>query len=128
MIDRCERPESQSFAYYGGRGITICRRWRESFEAFLSDMGPRPSPTHEIDRKDGDGDYEPSNCRWATAIEQNWNRKCVRMLTHNGETMPIAAWTRRLGMGEFTLYNRLRRGWTVERALSEIVAVSPARA
>lgn len=74
MIARCENPENDNFRYYGGRGITICDRWRLNFENFLADMGERPAGK-TIDRRDNDGNYEPSNCRWATAIEQRAGRR-----------------------------------------------------
>jgi hypothetical protein len=75
IIDRCENSKNKCFSIYGGRGISICREWRESFEAFLSDMGQKPSPSHSIDRIDVDGNYEPGNCRWATPREQNLNQR-----------------------------------------------------
>jgi len=75
MKTRCENPACAAYARYGGRGITVCARWRDSFEAFLADVGPRPSPRHSIDRKDNDKGYEPGNCRWATPSEQNANQR-----------------------------------------------------
>ena len=78
MKARCGNPKSQSYKHYGGRGIKVCDRWTESFSNFLSDMGERPNPELQIDRINNDGDYTPSNCRWATRSEQQLNkrRKC----------------------------------------------------
>lgn len=83
MITRCSSPNHRNFRHYGGRGIKVCDRWRNSFEAFYQDMGPRPEK-HSIDRIDNDGNYEPSNCRWTTQSEQNFNRRCRYKWVVNG--------------------------------------------
>jgi len=79
MIDRCYNPDGVNYPYWGARGITVCDRWRDSFEAFLEDMGPRPSKRHQIDRVDNDGNYEPGNCRWATVQQQALNRRTSKL-------------------------------------------------
>lgn len=85
MIQRCENPNDKGYPRWGGRGITICPSWRASFSTFLSDVGPRPTTNHSIDRINNDGNYEPGNCRWATAREQRLNqrprRKVIRATT-----------------------------------------------
>jgi hypothetical protein len=114
---RCESPKSPSFKDYGARGITVCERW-SSFENFLADMGPRPSPDHSIDRRDNDKGYGPDNCRWATWAEQASNKRNNRVLTINGETRTLAQWARLAGLASSTLDNRLKDGWTLEEAVS----------
>ncbi len=80
MKGRCLNPNYRQFSIYGGRGITVCEQWLK-FENFIADMGPRPTPRHTIDRINSNGNYEPSNCRWATPIQQGRNRRGVNMVT-----------------------------------------------
>ena len=75
MIRRCTNPHDSGYKDYGGRGITVCERWADSFENFLVDMGPKPTVAHSLDRIDNDGNYEPGNCRWATAKQQANNSR-----------------------------------------------------
>lgn len=75
MKQRCLNPRAKKFDLYGGRGISVCQRWLDGFENFLTDMGRKPSPAHSLDRINGNGDYTPKNCRWATPSEQNNNRR-----------------------------------------------------
>lgn len=119
MIQRCEDQNQAHYHRYGGRGIKICERWRNSFETFLEDMGPRPSKKHSLDRfPDNDGDYEPGNVRWATDKQQARNRRSNRLLTLNGKTQCIAAWAEERGIKQHTIIQRLRRGCNDETALA----------
>lgn len=113
---RCSNARTEMFSHYGGRGIRVCERW-ESFENFLADMGPRPSPRHSLDRIDNDGHYEPGNCRWATRKEQTRNRRKTKFVTWKGERRSVPAWAELLGIPCDTLYHRLER-WSVERAFT----------
>lgn len=117
MIARCTNPRQTGYHNYGGRGIMICERW-QSFENFIADMGPRPSPRHSLDRKDNNGHYEPGNCRWATKIEQDNNRRTNRLIEFGGRTLSITQWARELGVHPVTLHIRLKNGWTVEKTLT----------
>lgn len=121
MISRCERPNVRSFELYGGRGITVCARWRASFEAFLADVGVKPSSAHSIERIDNNGHYEPGNVRWATPKEQANNRRdrTATVYEHDGLALTIHQWARHLGMSKYTIRNRIRRGLSVAEALSK---------
>lgn len=122
MQTRCHNPNSEDYPNYGGRGIRVCERWRTDFAAFLADMGPRPSSRHSIDRfPNQDGNYEPGNCRWATAKEQQNNRRNNNFLTHAGLTLTITEWSLRTGLSRQTILHRLKRGQSVSRALTEPV-------
>jgi hypothetical protein len=116
MRERCRNPRLPAYRDYGGRGITVCPRW-ESFEAFLADMGPRPSPRHTLERINNDGPYAPRNCRWATRGEQCRNYRRNHHIEHQGRDMLLMAWAEEKGLRLHTLIVRLRRGWSVEQAL-----------
>lgn len=119
MIGRCHNPKNKSFPRYGGRGIAVCDRWRDSFQDFLRDVGPRPSPSHSIDRIDNSRGYEPGNCRWATARTQTNNRGVTLLVTLDGETRPLAEWCEARGLNYYTVWSRIsQRGWSPEAALS----------
>ena len=117
MIRRCHSPLDRGYENYGGRGIKVCDAWRESFDAFLEYMGPRPSPKHSIDRIDNDKGYEPGNVRWATTFEQSSNRRCVKTLTLGGETRPVPEWARLKGIPINLLKHRIAQGVTDESQL-----------
>ncbi len=107
-IDRCERTSNKSYRDYGGRGISMCQRWRSSFGNFLEDMGRKPSPTHMLDRENNHGNYEPGNCRWVTRTEQNRNRRNTVRVSFQGQIATLAEWADRLGVKQKWLSYRLR--------------------
>ncbi len=117
MRHRCNNSNYHAYPDYGGRGITVCPQW-DSFEQFVADMGPRP-PGHEIERKNNDGNYEPSNCRWATRKEQCRNTRLSHTLTVNGVTCTIAEWAEKSGIWHQTIRTRIKRGWNPERAVTK---------
>jgi len=118
MIGRCENPRDARFARYGGRGIKICKRWRESFLAFAEDMGDKP-PGASLGRIDNDGDYEPTNCRWESAIQQANNKSDNVKITAFGRTLTRQEWSRETGLSQGALRRRINKmGWDAERALS----------
>ncbi len=120
MLQRCTNPSKKSYAGYGGRGIKVCERWLDSFDAFLADMGPRTSPGHSLDRIDNDGPYSPENCRWATRKEQCRNRRSNRLVIYDGTEMPLVEAAERAGLSYQLAYQRLLRGWTPEEALEVV--------
>lgn len=124
MKRRCYAPKTDRYPQYGGRGIRVCARWLGSFENFYADMGPKPTPRHSLDRIDVEGNYEPTNCRWATRTEQARNTTRNRLITHNGVRKTLVEWAECAGMSSDLLRNRIDRyGWNIARALS-----SPRRA
>lgn len=125
MKNRCSNPKCAEYHFYGGRGIAVCDEWKISYNAFLRDMGRRPSQKHSIDRIDFNGPYAPQNCRWATQKEQCRNKRDSRLITHDGVTQPLAAWAEGAGMSTGTLWARLKLGWDMGRALSRRVTPAP---
>lgn len=107
MRARCANPKNTHWKYYGGRGIKVCERW-DSFLAFLDDMGRMPEG-YTLERKNNDGDYEPSNCVWILKAEQMKNTSRTVKITIDGETLCIKDWARRWGMPPPTLYSRWRQ-------------------
>lgn len=118
MKERCLSPGSHAYALYGGRGITVCDEWRNSFDAFRDwALTHGYSEDLSIDRIDVDGDYCPENCRWADAITQSNNTRCNHMLTYSGRTMSVSRWAVEIGISRGTLVSRLSAGWSVQQAI-----------
>lgn len=118
MLARCRNPKDPNYDNYGGRGITVCDRWL-SFENFLADMGLRPNLDHTLDRINNDGSYEPGNCRWAVAVTQANGRRSNVIIEFRGREQTISQWAREVGLTPDCLRQRLHKGWSVERALTE---------
>lgn len=124
MRARCTYPSNPAFAYYQKHGVTLCDRWRtgeggkSGFECFLDDMGERPSMNHSIDRwPNPTGNYERSNCRWATKREQANNRVTNRRVEYRGEQYTIADLARATGVSRDKLHHRISMGWDIEEAV-----------
>lgn len=118
ILKRCGNPSHKSYPRYGGRGITVCSEWAESFEAFHAAVGDPPTPKHTLDRRDPNGNYEPGNWQWATRREQANNRCSNVYLEHNGARKTMAEWARELDMSIAAIMQRRRRGWTDEQILT----------
>jgi hypothetical protein len=120
MIQRCSNPSATGYGNYGGRGVTVCERWANSFESFLSDMGERP-PRHTLDRyPNPNGNYEPGNCRWAIQTDQMRNMRRNRWITFGGETLCLTDWSLRTGLPIPTLIYRLDAGWPIKDVLTRV--------
>lgn len=120
MRGRCKNSSARDAKYYALKGIRVCDRWASSFDAFLEDMGPLPSPRHTIDRIDPNGNYEPGNCRWATPREQCLNQERTRRVVLHGESVPLVVACERVGLPYSAVIQRLcRLGWSDERALTQ---------
>jgi len=115
---RCLNPNDKNYHHYGGRGITICERWRNSYALFVEDMGQRPSPNHSIDRIDNSKGYCKENCRWASMKQQQRNRRTNRIITYNGKSASLVEWSEIIGLSYACLQSRLKLGWTEERVIT----------
>ena len=117
MNRRCYDPSFQSYKNYGAKGITVCDRWLQSFANFLEDMGERPRNT-TLDRVENSKGYSKENCRWATPRQQSNNKGNNVPLFYKGRTLTVAMWAIKLGIPAATIYTRLRKGWSVQEALT----------
>jgi len=118
MKARCLNPRSSRYADYGGRGITICARWQDSFVNFYEDMGPRPGPKYTIERVRNSEGYAPDNCIWATLSVQARNKRTSLSFTLNDITQSLLEWAQSIGMNYHTLYYRLQCGLSLEEAMA----------
>jgi hypothetical protein len=114
---RCYNPNTVGSEFYLGKGIKVCERWMKSFKNFLDDMGPKPDASYSIDRIDNNGNYEPSNCRWATRQEQVENRSVCIKYEYNGESLLVSQWAKKLNAPRNGIYKSMKRG----KKFSEIV-------
>lgn len=124
MRERCRDPNHDRFKDYGGRGVKVCPQW-DDFEVFLRDMGPKPTRDHTIERKDNDGNYEPSNCVWATPREQSRNKTNTLFVEYNGVRMKLADLADELGLSGSRIAGRLRLGWDLDRAIATPIEPRP---
>jgi len=121
---RCYNSNNRAFKDYGGRGIIMSYEWYESFENFLRDIGPRPSPKHTIERKDNHGPYSKENCIWATRKEQARNQRSNVKWTYGNKTMCVSQWAEEIGTSGSTLSARIQKlGWPIEKTLSVPIRV-----
>jgi hypothetical protein len=124
MLGRCYTPTNAKYKNYGARGIAVCGEWRDCFESFLADMGRKPSNKHTLDRIDNDGNYEPSNCRWATNREQSRNRRSNLLIEYKGRTQTLAGWIEELRLNDSMVRARIMRGIPPETAFTNKRLVS----
>ena len=124
MKARCYNKSQKAYKNYGGRGITVCERWRNNFKDFLDDVSELPhfgEEGYSLERINNDGNYEPSNCKWATIEDQANNKRSNHMITYNGKTQSVKKWADEVGVNYGTLKSRINRGWAIEKALTEPV-------
>ena len=120
MIARCYSPVATGYNRYGGRGISVCDRWRASFEAFIDDVGPKPTPLHTLDRTNNDGNYEPSNVRWATRKEQSRNLNRTTIVTVEGNVYKASELADIAGLQTRTIAKRASKNLPLERVISPL--------
>jgi hypothetical protein len=118
MKQRCENPRHNAWSYYGGRGIRVCEEWSQSFVAFMTAVGPRPSSKHSMDRIDVNRGYEPGNVRWATRNQQQRNRRDSKVIVHDGRILGAWDWAEVTGIPARRILGRLANGWGVADALT----------
>lgn len=125
MIGRCYNQNDAAYEAYGGRGITVCDRWRfgvggkTGLAIFIKEMGPRPSSRHSLDREDNDGNYDQSNCRWATKKQQARNRRSNHLVDCDGQAVALSEFCERKGLRFQIINQRIGRGWSLDRAISQ---------
>lgn len=126
---RCNTPSHKDYSNWGGRGIRVCPEWESSFEAFLADMGRKPTPSHQIDRRDPDGNYEPENCHWVTPTEQAAaNRRNIQAVVIKGiEFSSVAAACRHFGVKKTAALYRMQTGISIEDAITTTSRLRPRR-
>lgn len=124
MLSRCENPKNKKYQYYGGRGIKVCDEWHDfwKFVKWSDSVGGRPKG-YTLDRKNGNKDYEPPNCRWADWKTQQRNKDSNAIIEYKGVSKTIAEWSEELNINQHTLSNRIHRGWTIERAFTQRVQI-----
>ena len=118
ILTRCFNPNCKEYKHYGAKGITICERWKNSFENFLADMGKCPPDKTSLDRIDNNGNYEPGNCRWSTAEEQNRNKSNSIKIPYDGKKLSMLEWSKITGLNISTIRNRYIRGYSEDQILS----------
>jgi len=118
MKTRCLNRRASQYRYYGGRGIRVCERWL-SFDNFFADMGTKPTREHTIERRDRNGNYEPSNCYWLHRSRQSHNSSNTHLVMLDGITDSLAGWAKRIGAPARFLRVRIQRGWSAERAIRQ---------
>lgn len=117
MYTRCYNPNVKCYKHYGERGITVCNRWKHSFENFYSDIGPRPSLKHSVERINNELGYSPENCKWATHAEQMNNIRDNIRIEYKGESHTVAEWARIKNVPYLRLKKRIKSGWDIDSAI-----------